>query len=226
MLPGTSQRVVKVREPDVAVPDFAEQLQGRSPEEAAIFAVKRAPLLYHRKFTALELDLMRHRALQGELDAAALSATVPGNLITWVPGRRSKGVSGPPLWASPPPKRVGFQPCNLGHRSVRNARRRGAHDGPARHGEGVTQGRYPLAARDPGWVRSAQLPPGWRGANVRAADPGRNTPWRVAPDRWPGAGAARGQSAQCPCGGGGHGHGKRVQGQRTQPDLKRSSGTL
>lgn len=53
-------------------PGLAEQLQGLNDEQRATFAVKRVSLLYHRKFTPLELDTLRHRLLEGEMNALAL----------------------------------------------------------------------------------------------------------------------------------------------------------
>jgi plasmid replication initiation protein len=69
--PAVSRRVSAPAE-DVSVPDFAEQLQGQSPDQRAMFALKRISLLYSRKFTSLELDKLRHLMLQGEINAAPL----------------------------------------------------------------------------------------------------------------------------------------------------------
>ncbi|MDL2343614.1 replication initiator protein A [Deinococcus sp. MIMF12] len=53
-------------------PDLTAQLAELNDEQRASFAVKRISLLYHRKFTPMELDTLRYRLLQGEVEAGVL----------------------------------------------------------------------------------------------------------------------------------------------------------
>ena len=76
------RRIAQQPEPDLSVPDFSEQLQEQSLEDAATFAVKRVSLLYHRKFTTLELDQLRQRLLQGDLVPAVLLEEAHRRLAT------------------------------------------------------------------------------------------------------------------------------------------------
>ncbi|WP_102127016.1 replication initiator protein A [Deinococcus planocerae] len=52
--------------------DVTAELRGLDLAEAASFTTKRVSLLYHRKFTAAELDTLRHLVTTGDLDGAVL----------------------------------------------------------------------------------------------------------------------------------------------------------
>lgn len=57
---------------DVELPSWAETLGRMDPDGAANFTAKRIALLYARKFTTSELDVLRHQVLRGALDPAQL----------------------------------------------------------------------------------------------------------------------------------------------------------
>ncbi|TSA80774.1 Replication initiator protein A [Deinococcus detaillensis] len=66
------ERRVSPVQDEPPAPNLSSEVRSRSPEEAATFTVKRLALLYGRKFSALELDQLRHLILAGQLDAAPL----------------------------------------------------------------------------------------------------------------------------------------------------------
>ncbi|GGR93695.1 replication initiator protein A [Deinococcus sedimenti] len=72
--PEVTPPVVRPRliEPEPDLPSWSEELGRLSPEEAATFTVKRVTLLFARRFSAAELDQLRHDVTQGRLDAANL----------------------------------------------------------------------------------------------------------------------------------------------------------